>query len=422
MMTGRTTLVLSNVTLPDGRVADISSGGGYVTHIGSAQSCDRIIDCTGLLALPGAIDMHVHMRGGKQSAKEDWQTGSQSALAGGVTVVVDQPNTVPPVTSPMALQDRVQDAKEHSLCHFGINSGVNAKTSLEMMWQAGALAFGEIFFAPSSYGEAIGKETLIQVFERISSLGALATIHAEMISPVPDQDLRSHDRARSSDGETEAVRTVNQCNRSRCRVHFCHLSSSASIEAASGSVEVTPHHLFLSQDSFDPSSAFGKVNPPLRTENQRRDLWKRWERIDVIASDHAPHTADEKHTAFPDAPAGIPGVETMMPLLVAKVIERKISVLSLAKKTSFTPANLLGIPKAGFSIGNRADYALFPKSPVRITIDTLHSKCGWTPYEDQMAVFPDTVIMGGEPVYHKREFLEGSPAWFPGAGYRYTGQ
>jgi dihydroorotase len=417
----RQELVLKNVTLSDGRVADITIQDGLVRHVGAGLACDEVIDCTGYLVLPGAIDMHVHMRGGTQSAKEDWQTGSRSALAGGVTVVVDQPNTVPPVTSPMVLQDRVGDAKKHSLCHFAINSGVNTKTPLELMWQAGALAFGEIFFAPSSYGEAIGKEALIQAFERISSLGALATIHAERIFAAPDQDLPSHDRARSPEGEAEAVGAVNQCNRSRCRVHFCHLSSSASIKAASGSVEVTPHHLFLSQDSFDLSSAFGKVNPPLRTEDQRRDLWKRWDRIDVIASDHAPHTADEKRVAFTDAPAGIPGIETMMPLLVAKVFERKISVPSLIEKTSFTPAHLLGIRKAGFSKGNRADFALFPKVPARITGDALHSKCGWTPYEGYMAVFPGTVIMGGEPVYHKGDFLKGSPEWFPGGGYRTTG-
>jgi dihydroorotase len=420
MMTARTTLVLKNVTMPDGRVADISSGGGYVTHVGSSQPCEQAIDCTGLLVLPGAVDMHVHMRGGEQSAKEDWQTGSRSALAGGVTVVVDQPNTIPPVTSPGALFDRVEDAKKHSLCHFAINSGVDAKTSFEPMWQAGALAFGEIFFAPSSYGEAVSEAVLRQAFERITALGALATIHAEKIAPIPDQDLISHDKVRPSEGEAGAVRAVNQCNKSRCRVHFCHLSSSASIDAASGSVEVTPHHLFLSQDSFDPSSAFGKVNPPLRSEDQRRELWKRWNRIDVIASDHAPHTIDEKRAAFVDAPSGMPGVETMMPLLAVKVLKREISVASLIEKTSSTPANLLRIPKAGFDIGNRADFALYPKAPVKITGDALHSKCGWTPFEGHSAVFPGRVILGGVQVYFEGEFTKGSPAWFPGGGYRKT--
>jgi dihydroorotase len=362
--------------------------------------------------------MHVHMRGGVQSEKEDWQTGSRSALAGGVTVVVDQPNTIPPITTQPAFYSRLKDAQEYSTCHFAINSGANADIPVESMWKIGAAAFGEIFFAHSSYGEAIGKATLGPLLERIGALGALATIHAERISRIPDQDLRSHDKARSSAGEAKAVQTVNQCNHSRCNVHFCHLSTAVSLDTAIGSVEVTPHHLFLSYKSFKTHDAFVKVNPPLRTERERRALWERWDRIDVIASDHAPHTVEEKHAPFTDAPAGIPGVETMMPLLVAKVLDRTISIESLIQKTMTNPARRLGIPEAGFNIGNRADFALYPKDTELITADSLHSRCGWTPYERCKAVFPRIVIMNGSVTYQDGEFFEGTPQWFPGRGYR----
>jgi dihydroorotase len=418
MMTPPPSLVLKNVSLPSGRIADISMSGGHVAHLGSARPSDTTLDCTGFLVLPGAIDMHVHMRGGAQSEKEDWQTGSRSALAGGVTVVVDQPNTIPPITTEPAFHNRLKDAQEHSACHFAINSGANADTPVESMWKAGAAAFGEIFFAPSSYGEAIGEATLGQVLEKIRALKALATIHAERISPIPDRDLISHDQARSSAGEREAVQAVNRCNQSGCRVHFCHLSAAPSLDAAHGSVEVTPHHLFLSKESFRQEDAFVKVNPPLRTERERRALWERWDRIDVIASDHAPHSIDEKQVPFNDAPAGIPGVETMIPLLVAQVLERNLSLVSLIQKTVTNPAALLAIPEAGFTIGDRADFALYPKTPVRITSDTLHSKCGWTPYENFSAVFPRIVIMNGSVSYHDGEFLKGSPQWFPGRGYK----
>ena len=113
------------------------------------------------------------MRGGPQSAKEDWLSGSRSALAGGVTVVVDQPNTIPPLTTPDAFAARVQDAKEHSLCSFAINSGVTPDTPFDAMWQAGAAAFGETFFAPSSYGDAIDADALTGALEQIQRLGAL---------------------------------------------------------------------------------------------------------------------------------------------------------------------------------------------------------------------------------------------------------
>jgi dihydroorotase len=413
------TLLLRNVTMHNGRVADISLSKGVVKHIGAGPVCDQTIDCAGFLVLPAAVDMHVHMRGGVQSHKEDWKTGSKSALAGGVTVVVDQPNTIPPLTTENAFRDRVRGALADSACHFAINSAVTAGTPLEQMWHAGAMAFGETFFAPSGYGEAVGESTLAQALLTIHTLGALATIHAEKIFPVPDRDLASHDRARPAKGELLAVRAVGRCNTMHCRLHFCHVSSAASLKAANGTAEVAPHHLFLSRESFDSEDACGKINPPLRTERERRKLWERWDRIDVIASDHAPHAMEEKQVVFPDAPSGVPGVETMIPLLVAEVLEKKITALSLIDKTSTNPAALLGIPRAGFDAGDRADFAIYEKMPVRITADTLHSRCGWTPFEGRAAVFPRIVIMGGTVVYQDGEFMQGSPLWIPGRGYRW---
>src|SRR5512147_328292 len=130
-MDPRATLLLRNVTLPGGRVADLTLAGGVVRHTGAGENADRTIDCRELIVLPAAVDMHVHMRGGTQAAKEDWETGTRSALAGGVTVVVDQPNTVPPLVNPEVLHARVRDAREHACCHFAVNSGVARDVPLE---------------------------------------------------------------------------------------------------------------------------------------------------------------------------------------------------------------------------------------------------------------------------------------------------
>jgi dihydroorotase len=410
-------LVLGNLTLPSGRIVDISLAGGRVVHVGAGLKTTEYIDCSGYLVVPAAIDMHVHMRGGSQSAKEDWKSGSMSALAGGVTVVVDQPNTIPPVDIPDRLGDRVRDAQANSLCNFAINSSVTDKTPLEEMWQAGAMAFGETFFAPSSYGDAIGDASLSRAMDRIHAMDGLLTIHAEEVSESPpDTGLLSHDHVRSPEGELRAVKAVRRLNKSGCRLHFCHLSTKRSIDAASGSVEVTPHHLFLSFEDFENTDSHGKVNPPLRDEKERKHLFSRWDRIDVIASDHAPHTRSEKSANFSLAPSGIPGVETMMPLLMARVIDGKISLQSVIEKTSYKPAELLGIPSAGFSTGDRADFAIYPKIPCPITTDMLHSKCDWTPFEGHMSLFPQTVIMGGKIVYHDGEFFTSEPRWFAGKG------
>ena len=412
-------LTLRNVSLVGGRIADISVREGIVSHAGAGGAADLTIDCSELLVLPAAIDMHVHMRGGAQSQKEDWTSGSRSALAGGVTVVVDQPNTVPPISSPDALHARILEARSHSLCSFAVNSSVTFDTPVKGMWSAGALAFGETFFAPSSYGEALSGEELGAALREIQVCGALATIHAEEATAGDDTDLISHDRLRSAAGELRAVDAVRRCNTAGCRLHFCHMSTNASVRAAAaaGSVEVTPHHLFLSHEQFGPANALGKVNPPLRSEKERRDLWAAWDRIDVIASDHAPHTRAEKQALFRDAPAGIPGVETMVPLLLAAVLEKKIPLADVIRKTSQAPAELLGIPPAGFSPGDRADFALYPKTTGRVDPDTLHSRCGFSPFEGLPAIFPRAVILGGEIVCEEGEFSRGSPAWFAGKGF-----
>jgi len=416
-MERRPALVLENVQVPRGRRADIAILDGRVVHTGAGTAADRVIDCTGFFVLPAAVDVHVHMRGGSQSAKEDWKTGSMSALAGGVTVVVDQPNTVPPITTPEAFLARIRDAQAHSYCSFAVNSSVTPDIPFEAMWTAGAMAFGETFFAPSTYGETLGARELSRALERIHALGGLATIHAEGVTPGEDTDLVAHDALRSPEREREAVTAVQACNPGGCRIHFCHMSTAKAIDVAKGTVEVTPHHLFLSREKTGPCDPRFKVNPPIRSEKERKALWTRWDRIDMIASDHAPHTSAEKALPFSNAPSGVPGVETMVPLLMAEVLDRRITLTDLIRKTATAPAALLGIPPAGFAPGDRADFALYPQSTVTVEPELLHSRCGWTPFEGCRAIFPETVILGGAVVLREGEFSRGNALWYAGKGY-----
>ncbi|RXE55443.1 dihydroorotase [Methanoculleus taiwanensis] len=417
-MTRPVDLLLENVTLPDGRIADVAIDRGIVRHVGAPLRAYESVDCSRLICMPGAIDMHVHMRGGEQAYKEDFASGTASAVAGGVTVVVDQPNTIPPLTTGERITARIRDAAEHAVCGFAVNAGVTADADLEGMWRAGALAFGETFAAPSSYGEALSPEELSGALQRIARIGGVATIHAEeIVSGKLPQTLADHDRMRPADGEARAVAIVGGLAPPGSRIHFCHLSTAAAVKTARGSVEVTPHHLFLSRERFDPEDAAGKVNPPLRSETDRRHLWSCWEKIDVVASDHAPHTAEEKRRALAEAPSGIPGVETMAPLLMAAVQKREISRISVMEKTSWTPAVLLGIPVAGFAPGDRADYALYPREIASVDPDALHSRAGWSPYAGYEAVFPVEVIMQGVRAYKDGDHLAALPRWYPGDGY-----
>ncbi|KQC04035.1 MAG: dihydroorotase [Methanoculleus sp. SDB] len=410
-------LLMKNVAIPGGRIADIAIRDGIVGHVGAGLRAETIIDATGFLCLPGGVDMHVHMRGGVQAQKETWATGTRSALAGGVTVVIDQPNQLPPVADIPTLKARIREAKQESLCNFGINGSVSRDADIEGMWRAGVTAFGETFAAPSSYGEAIGHTELASLLGRIRRLGGLATIHAEDVLIGMDDSLSAHNALRPGTGEAQTVARIGALAPDGMALHYCHLSCIHSIDVAAGSVEVTPHHLFLSYEMFDDDDGRAKVNPPLRREKARSKVWSRWDRIDVVASDHAPHTLPEKSVAFADAPSGIPGVETMIPLLLAAVLEGRISLASLIDKTSYTPCRLLGIPCAGFVPGVRADFALFPRKKDRVDPDALHSRAGWTPYEGMEAVFPAQVIMNGGIAYHDGEFTGSPGTWVPGRGY-----
>jgi dihydroorotase len=142
-----------------------------------------------------------------------------------------------------------------------------------------------------------------------------------------------------------------------------------------------------------------------------------WNEIDVIASDHAPHTAVEKAVDFSGAPSGIPGVETMVPLLLAEVRRRNLPVSSLVEKVSRKPCEILGIPPAGFQPGERADFALYSGKITPVDPGELHSRAGWTPFAGMPAIFPELVIMEGKIAFHNGEFSNLFSRWYPGRGY-----
>jgi dihydroorotase len=363
--------------------------------------------------------MHVHMRGGaRESRKEDWGTGSRAALAGGVTLVVDQPNTDPPLYTVEAYRSRVKEAERDTLCHFAVNAGAVPEAPLRELSRAGAMAFGEIFLASSTGVTGVPSGAMGRILREIHALGAPATIHAEKVKGVPETDLVSQGANRSPEGEIGAIREVKEMAPEGMRLHFCHLSTSGAVDAsAPHTSEVTPHHLLLSQEDFSVDDPRAKVNPPLRHAAERDRLLAAWDRFSVLSSDHAPHTTEEKAAAFSRAPAGMPGVETMIPLFIPKVLSGELTPGSLIAKTSAGPCSVLGILPPGFQPGQRADFALYPRGVTIIHARDLHSRCGWTPFEGREAVFPTAVILAGEVVLRDGDFTLGSPRWFPGRGY-----
>ncbi|HJJ56318.1 MAG TPA: amidohydrolase family protein [Methanocorpusculum sp.] len=417
-------IALISARLPNGRIADISILNGLITHIGCANSADVKVDCQNQLCIPAAIDVHVHMRDGSQSSKEDWTTGSQSAVAGGVATVIDQPNTVPPIETVSDFKSRVDMARKSSLCHYGINGSATKTSDISGLVNAGAFAFGEMFTAPSSYGYPLDINEISSVLTDINSYGSITTIHAELIKQMGVNNLSEHSLSRSVDGEADIITKINKTAPLNAKLHYCHMSGAQSIKCAlsrnNTSCEVTPHHLFLSYDQLsNQSDTLFKINPPIRTKQDQLKIWEIYDQIPIIASDHAPHTCFDKSLPFIDAPSGVPGVETMMPLLMNAVFQGKISLQSIITKTVTNPYSVFGYIPPSISVGSRADLAVYSNEPVVIHADNLHSKCGWSPYEGLPGVFPMTTIVGGSIVWHNNEFITPlrPPIWFNGKHY-----
>ncbi len=385
---------LSNryIDIRDGKIASISR---------SRPSDTDIFEWDGVI-LPAGIDLHVHFRDPGDTAKEDFQTGTLSAAFGGVTTVLDMPNNHPPTDTPERLKDKIRSAGKNACIDFGLY-GMVSEGSLKMS----ELTTHFKVYMSSSTGVEGGYDS-----EQVKDLlrrGCHVAFHCEDpdMFGEPGDDLPGYNEERSAESEVSAIGSLINLPDGKKRV--CHVSTRKSIELArkaSCVVEVTPHHLILNEEAL--LGPFGKVNPPLRGMDEQYELWESFERgeIDVLASDHAPHLMDEKDVDFGDAPAGLPGVETMYPLMLNYVSLGKISLSTVVKAMAERPGELLGCKKGRIAEGYHADMVLVDFREVEnIHTERLHSKADWTPYLDFRAIFPRHVISRGEFVVRDREFV-----------------
>lgn len=399
---------------------DIAIADGKIIRIGKDVTDDaQIIDARGALVLPGAIDVHVHFRDPGLTHKEDWYTGSCAAAAGGVTTVIDHPNTIPPTLDKKSFKLKLKSAARRSIIDFGINGGVTGSSNLDELWGLGVIAFGEIFMADGEL--AVDEKTLKDSLESIAELKAIACIHAENKELCRHfmEELRAirrpevYSRARPNICEAVAIEQVLEMQEEiPVHVHICHLSTREGIgvirrmryekKEIPFTCEVSPHHLFLEYRDWERLGTFAKMNPPLR----KRCLQHLWNglndsTIDIIASDHAPHTEDEKETDIWNAPAGVPGVETMLPLMLNAAKQNLIPLWRMIEAMSMKPASIFGLKDKGMiREGYDADIVIVGTGNVRtIEGEQLHSKSGWTPFEGREGIFPEMVISRGEIIY-----------------------
>ncbi len=382
--------------------------GGVIRQVRKTLRGEERYDFGDLILLPGGVDVHVHFREPGLTHKEDFYTGTESAAVGGITSILDMPNTVPPGNRPSALQEKREMASRKANVDFGLFASAERAEGLEAL-ERYCHAF-KLYMAESFGRPGIAAAEVPRILEALGVTKRRLTVHAEdpaSLKVVEEATLRDHWVARPDRAEELAIKRLASAGE---MVHIAHLSSRSGLSALQGTrltSEVTPMHLLL--DMKAPLGSLGKVNPPLRTPQDREALWSAFssQAVDVLASDHAPHTLEEKEE-FSTAPPGAPNVETMYPLMFNLVKQGKLPLDVLVRALCSRPAQLFSLRgKGAIRRGADADLVVFdPREATKISGEELHYKCGWTPFEGWEAIFPKATFLRGNLIARDGELVE----------------
>lgn len=389
------------IGITDGKIVTVGklvSGGDERIDLGSSK-----------IILPGFMDPHVHLRDPGMTSKEDFSTGTLAAVHAGVTCILDMPNTKPPVTDLGTLMDKKATVRGRSFVDYGLFAAITPNINAGML---APLVPGFKLFMGSTTGNILlnDDEELVPAVANALSTGKRVSVHAEddsLISKETEHCTRDHLRNRPAKAEWNAISRLASNFRGQ-RINICHMTTSEGLDMARSAgftTEVTLHHMMFDVDRC-PGAEY-KVNPPIRDIECRDRLFRRftaWD-IDMIGTDHAPHTVDEKSMEFDSAPGGIPGVETTMPILMNMVRRDIIPLKQAVSMGARNPCDAFGVMKGRIEAGYDADFAIFDmRNSSVIDVSRLHSKCGHSPYGGMEAVFPDTVIIRGEVRVQDGEF------------------
>jgi dihydroorotase len=380
-------------------VRDIGISGGRIAAIGSLAAAGEVIDCRGLHILPGVIDTQVHFRDPGLTHKEDLVTGSLGAVMGGVTAVFEMPNTNPLTTSAAALADKVGRAHHRMHCDFAFFMGgtrENTKDLSELERLPGCA--GVKVFMGSSTGSLLveddeGVRNVLKAIRRRASFHSEDEYRLNERKPLRvEGDPRSHPVWRDEIAALRCTqRLVRLARETGKRVHVLHITTKEEIEFLAdhkdvASAEATPHHLTLAApDCYERLGTRAQMNPPVRDASHRAAIWHGVSQgiIDVLGSDHAPHTLEEKAKSYPASPGGMTGVQTLVPIMLDHVNAGRLSLLRLVDLTSAGPARLFNIARKGrIAVGYDADLTVVDlKRRQTITDHWIKSRAGWTPYD-----------------------------------------
>lgn len=412
---------------------DIGVRGGRILAIGRLGTADaeETLSCPGLHVLPGVIDSQVHFREPGLEHKEDLETGTAAAVAGGVTAIFEMPNTRPPTTTAALLRDKLDRAKGRAWCDHAFFIGASADNAgvLGELERLPGCAGVKVFMG-SSTGDLLVPDdaTLLEVlangFRRVS-------VHAEdefrlagRKSLAREGDPSSHPVWRDAETAiTATTRLLRLAREARRRVNVLHVTTGAEMLMLAryrdlATVEVTPNHLTLAApDCYERLGTLAQMNPPVRDEVERQALW--WAvtdgTVDVIGSDHAPHTLEEKRGVYPNTPSGMTGVQTLVPIMLNHVQAGRLSLDRFIDLTSAGPARLFGVAAKGrIAAGYDADFTVVDLGAKR-TIENswIRSRAGWTPFDGMTVTgWPVATVVRGRIVMREGELL-GPPSGKP---------
>ncbi len=408
--------------------ADLSTESGKIVHIKKNIKSGEKIDCSGKIILPGLIDPHVHFRTPGEEFKEDWVSGSKAAVAGGITTVFDMPNNKPPVVTVKNLNEKKKTVLKKSLTNFGLFFAVNNKNFDEIK-KAQNIAGLKLYMGESTGKINVDSKYFEKIFSFASNQNILLALHAENQNIIDaniekakqkTQNPELHSFIRNSEAELEAVKKSLQLHGSN-KMHFCHMSSESGVNFLQKnknsliSCEVSPHHLFLSEKNYKKLGNLCKINPALKSEKDRLFLLNslKNEHINIIASDHAPHTLEEKEKDYWNAPAGIPGVETMLPLMLDAVNKNLIELKTVVNAMSKNIVKIFGLHNKGLiKEGFDADLTIIDlKKEWIVKSDKMHSKAGWTPFEGwKLKGKPVLTVVNGIIKFNNNNVVSNVPA------------
>ena len=418
-------LLLQNARLIDpsqglDQVGDLLLEDGKIAQMGKDLSVEdaQIIDGTGLVAAPGLVDMHVHLRDPGLTYKEDVYSGCRAAAAGGVTSLLAMPNTKPAMDTPETVRDLLERAKTADAAVYTaacITKGLGGEelTDLAGLKEAGAIALSD------DGRPVVNTRRLLEALEQAPSLGMLITAHCEDLY-LASGGLMNEGEVSRKLGVQGIPAAAEDCGTAReiaaaasigAPIHICHVSTKGSVElirdAKARGVKVTaetcPHYLLLTEEALEGRDADFRMNPPLRTEEDRLALIEGLKdgTLDAISTDHAPHSPEEK-ADFLKAPNGSIGMETSLAATLT-ALAGKMTLSEILRKMSWNPAQLLGIPAGTLKVGAPADVVVFdPEQRWTVDENALHGKSKNTPFKGMtlkgkvaMTIFHGRIVYDG---------------------------